>query len=108
MHQSSSSSDVAVPGGDSKQDMTDNIDLTQLTAVETESVTGENSDNDIQDAQDNTVPLPRRSERIHKQTGEWWGAPSSLLTEALLVKEESTSFKVANPRENISFFATRD
>ena len=60
--------------------------------------------NDFQVAQNNTANLPRRSERIRQQTGEWWVAPFSLLSQTILVNEEPTSFKVPTSPENLSFW----
>ena len=92
---------VAVSGGDFKEESNDNIDLAPEISEQAESTKNTNSE---KSAQDNTTPALRRSERVRKQSGEWWEAPPSLLLQAFFVQEAPTSYKVATTPENISFW----
>ncbi len=95
---------VAGPGGDMKDEVDDNSDLTPDNPEQTEATEAPNSDNEFEDAQDNVVPPLRRSDRIRKQAGEWWVTKPSLLSQGILVHETPTSYKVATSPENINFW----
>ena len=66
------SSNAAVPRGDSKEEVVGNIDLIPENSVEAENTKTDNSYNEFKDAQDDSSPPFRRSNRIRKQPGKWW------------------------------------
>ena len=108
-----SASDVAVPGGEVKEEVEDNIDLEKENPVETNpdhtditdksstSSNDEETENIFQDAQD--APQLRRSSRVRRQTGEWWKA-TGLLSQAVPSHDVPKSFKAATTPENIGFW----
>ncbi len=57
---------VASPGGDMKDEVYDNSELTPDNPEQTEATEAPNSDNEFGDAQDNVVPPLRRSNRTRK------------------------------------------
>ena len=94
-------SNVAVPGGDPKKEVEDNIDLTPSSSEATNS--NAESDGEFVDAQNSPQQPLRRSARIRKPTGEWWKA-TSLLSKALVIQEVPISYKMATSPENVSFW----
>ena len=103
----------AVPGGECKIELAENIDLPSGASEETSDSESENSKNGFEDAQDNpnaplkrqassSGPLLRRSKRVSKKPSAWWKV-TGLLAFALAAKEVPTSFKIATSPDNISF-----
>ncbi len=78
--------DVANPDSDNDPDDTQNNE----------------NEEEFQDAQEDTPPLPRRSARIRKQSGEWW--KSSNIDHALSARTVPISYKKATTPENINFW----
>ncbi len=105
------SSNVAVPGGEAKIEVDDNIDLTpeentELTSgnnTENENESSANSDDQFKDAQENPQPTLRRSTRTRRPPGEWYKT-TSLLSHALAVLEIPTAYKMATTPENVDFW----
>ncbi len=93
------SSNVDVPGGEVKNDVEDNI----VSSSEPSEQSNDDNNNSFHDVQDTTEQPLRRSERVRKQTGEWWKT-TSLLSCALPTDEIPTSYKVATTPENVTFW----
>ncbi len=106
----SASSNVAVPGGDDKVEVADNIDLKHENRDETitddatnsEGDEVQNSDIEFEDPQDTPAPPLGRSTRTRNPTGEWWKT-TSLFSQALAVQEVPTSYKTATTPESVAF-----
>ena len=103
---------LPVQGGAVKMD--DNIALSPEPSTEPQNSDNEDRDNfeDAEDTPDSqatpeTQGTPeqqlRRSNRIRKQTSEWWKT-NSLLAHALATNEVPTSFKTVASTENAAFW----
>ncbi len=89
-------SNLAVPGGDAKEEVDDKIDLAPEIHGESKTTEVANSNENLKDAQVHATFVPRRSNRVRKRTGEWWEALPASSPQALFVQEIPTSFKLAN------------
>ncbi len=104
-------SNVAIPGGDVKAEVADNVDLNPEHRVEpvqdtldnNESGDGSDSDGEFEDAQETPDPPLRRSTRNRKPVGEWWKSGNAS-SHVFVVQDVPTSYKNATTPDNISFW----